>query len=128
MWKRYGLSQTTLTQYNPSQLEEITDGEHELIEELLALFEEDTKLVLLSLQSNLEKQNLKDIQRELHTIKGSSANVGAMRFSFYSHQIEKQCRGSIPTVFKDLMELLFLEFKNFQTSIRKQGFLKQHPL
>ena len=57
--------------------------------ELIDLFVEDAASQLRSMQSALETGDIKSLERAAHTLKSSSANIGASRMSGICFEIEK---------------------------------------
>jgi HPt (histidine-containing phosphotransfer) domain-containing protein len=62
-------------------LEEIADGDNEFISELLNQYLVDATQLFAVLAPALAESNAEDLERAAHTLKSSSANVGAMTLS-----------------------------------------------
>lgn len=100
-------------------LEELTGGDPETIKELLDIYVEDVEE---RLQEFIELQGTDDeksILRQIHTIKGSSATIGARRMQTSASRIEKILRAEgekedISLQIKDLQE----EFKCIKEHIQ----------
>ncbi len=63
-------------------------GDEELANEIIGEFLEDIPNKLIVLQEALDKVDASSLQRDAHTLKGASANVGALALQEIAHQIE----------------------------------------
>jgi len=72
-------------------LEEIADGDNEFMAELLNQYLIDAVQLIDVLAPALESSNALDLERAAHTLKSSSANVGAMTLSDLCEDL--QCIG-----------------------------------
>ena len=66
-------------------------GEDFLVE-LVDLYLEDTPKRLIELRRALDIGDTPTLTREAHTIKSSSANLGAMKMSEFAKELETACR------------------------------------
>jgi len=74
-----------LTSFAEVQIE----GEPDLIVELIDLYLDDAPRRIASLQEAVAKADEKGFRRAAHTLKGSSANLGAGRLAELCEQIER---------------------------------------
>lgn len=105
-----------------SQLQEVTGDENTLILELLDLYVSDTGERVKALEENLSQERWEGALREAHTIKGSSANVGAQRMQHCAHFLERHLRESsspTPQSFLTRMQQEFSDFQNAVDNFRK---------
>jgi len=65
------------------------EGGPSLFEELIDLFFEDVPAQLSSMRSALDAGDVKTLTRAAHTLKSSSANLGASRLSGICFELEK---------------------------------------
>lgn len=65
------------------------DGGCGLFLELIDLFVDDAATQLRTLQTALANGDIKSLERAAHTLKSSSANIGASRLSGVCHELEK---------------------------------------
>lgn len=73
-----------------NELRSLSGGEGEaLISELAALFLQEAAMQLTTIATALDAQDFKKMQRAAHSLKSSSGNVGAKRFSLLCHQLEQ---------------------------------------
>jgi histidine phosphotransfer protein HptB len=94
------------------QLEE--SGEGPLVDELIAMFEEDTVERLAVLSRALETADYLTARQESHTIKGSSLQVGAVRVAEVCLQMEVELRKPQPEGLVPLFQALLLSFEEFR--------------
>ncbi len=72
-------------------LEEIADGDAEFMAELLTQYLDDAKELVAALPPALSADDAEALERAVHTLKSSSANVGAMVLSNLCEEL--QCIG-----------------------------------
>lgn len=72
-------------------LEEIADGDNEFMSELLNQYLVDADQLVSALAPALADSNAEELERAAHTLKSSSANVGAMTLSNLCEEL--QCIG-----------------------------------
>jgi len=70
------------------RLEEVTAGDEELRQELIDLFMADTEERFLILESAIAGKNGEELNRTAHSIKGSSANMGAAALQALAYELE----------------------------------------
>lgn len=75
-----------------SRLHEVTDGDAELESELIITFLEDTAERLTSLEALLAAGDLAQASRAAHSIKGSSANMGASGLQELAREVETRAK------------------------------------
>lgn len=74
------------------RLEEATGGDAEFTAELLTAFVDDSATRLALLAQAVSDRRMDAVAAEAHTIKGSSANVGASRMQQLASRIEAAAR------------------------------------
>lgn len=79
-------------------------GDPGLLVEVIDLFLQDADAHVGSLRRALEQGDLKLLERTAHTLKSSSANVGALSFSRLCFEIEKLGRASSSEGLAELVE------------------------
>lgn len=67
-------------------------GEHDLVGELIALFLTDAPLRVLSMEQALGSRDCEQMERQAHTLKSSSANLGAEELSRLCARLELAAR------------------------------------
>jgi len=96
---------------------EIISGDKTLYIDIIELFFQDAPVQIRSLNEAVNKRDAPLIHRQAHTIKGSSANVGAMALREVSFQMETAGRESDFTQVEELMEMINAEFARFKEAI-----------
>lgn len=92
----------------------LSDGDRQFEAELLQLFIEDTGSNLEKIRQAIAAQDIDQVRRISHHLKGASANVGALSFSDVAGQLEQQARRDDISRAPDCygqMEQIFLEVK-----------------
>jgi HPt (histidine-containing phosphotransfer) domain-containing protein len=74
--------------FDRSDLLERLDGDEELVQEILAIFLEDTPVQIGILQDALAAGDAKLTERQAHSLKGSAANVGAHQMREAAYAVE----------------------------------------
>lgn len=64
------------------------DGDEELLAEIIKVYMEDLPKQLIALKEGLEDRDAEEVHRRGHTIKGASANVGAINMRKVASEIE----------------------------------------
>ena len=78
------------------------DDEPELLAELIGIFLEDAPLRMKDITEGLAHDDLARIERGAHTLKSSSANIGALGLSDLCRRIVECARTSRPQELPDL--------------------------
>jgi len=88
------------------RLEEVTAGDEELLHELIEMFIADTEERFASLETAIASKNGEQLNRTAHSIKGSSANMGAATLQALAFELESMGSENrfeeAPELFSDL--------------------------
>ena len=95
-------------------------GDRELLEEVARLFEEEAVKMLDALRQALAAQDVPLLLRLAHTIKGSSANIGAIAVTHAAEEIENQLRSGSLKGLSGSIERLANELDRLRTEIDLQ--------
>jgi HPt (histidine-containing phosphotransfer) domain-containing protein len=95
-------------------------GDRELLEEVARLFEEEGAKMLDALRQAVAAQDVPLLLRLAHTIKGSSANIGALAVARAAEEIENQLRSDSPKGLSGPIERLAIELDRLHTEIDLQ--------
>lgn len=99
------------------QLVELMDGDKELIVDLIDTLVEETPPMLNKLKHALAGQDQGEVQRQAHSLKSSSAQMGASAFADMCKELEHQARaGQLPNE-PDLGRALDDEFQRVQAAL-----------
>jgi len=69
------------------------DGQDRLLSRLIALYRDDSSQLLADMENALKVGNAENVARAAHTLKSSSANLGATNVAAIARQIEHAARG-----------------------------------
>jgi signal transduction histidine kinase/DNA-binding response OmpR family regulator/HPt (histidine-containing phosphotransfer) domain-containing protein len=79
--------------FDGTRLERMLRGDRALIRQILGMFAEDTEANLSRLDGALAEGDLAAAERTAHALKGSGANVGAVRFASLCLRVEQAAEG-----------------------------------
>ena len=74
---------------NINRIQETSGGDTEFERELIEMYLEDAGQHLENIKLRLGKQDFKAIRQSAHTLKGSSANIGALSLERVAFEIER---------------------------------------
>lgn len=87
-------AETTSSPVDFEHLMLMTDGDREFAAELIQMFRIDTRQRLETLVTALANQDWPRVEREAHTIKGASSNMGTGRLRDLAYELEKLGRAA----------------------------------
>jgi PAS domain S-box-containing protein len=102
--------------FDAEQLRNITMGNAKLLNRIRLVFLEDTTEQLANLPNYLARTDQATLQRTLHSIKGESRNVGALRFGDVAFQGETAAKAEDYAAIESLLPQLQTEFQNLQAA------------
>jgi CheY-like chemotaxis protein/HPt (histidine-containing phosphotransfer) domain-containing protein len=102
-----------------AMMEQMMDDE-DLAKEIADAFLEDTPQQIETLRNFLKAGNIRGVERQAHSIKGSSANVGAKRLSAIAYEMEKVARNEDSNPINAYMEELKTELNCFKQALRNE--------
>ena len=91
----------------------------EFLREIAAIFLEDTPLRIAELEQSLIAGDVSKFTRAAHSIKGSSANLGASTLRAVAEKLEHQSRTEGLAAVAPLVGNVKVEFARAQTELRK---------
>ena len=96
-------------------------GEADFVTELIDLFLHDTASHLLALRIALSDNNVTEVRRLAHLMKGSSANIGATRMAEFFEELEmKELGSTCGSDAQSLMRRLEDEFREVSKAFNAQ--------
>ncbi|MBU0682182.1 MAG: response regulator [Proteobacteria bacterium] len=105
--------------FDPHALEILKElqipGEPNIVEKIISSYLQGTVPLLDQLRAAANSNNIATIQEKAHSLKSSSANVGAMRLSVLSKNLETDCRNKT----LDNIELRVQEIENEFQKVKK---------
>ena len=113
------ISPATLDQTAWNELLEIvSDGDNELLIELIDSYLEDAPELIKSIQEGIAKSEASLLQRAAHTLKSSSASLGAATLSEFCKQLELMGSNGEITQAKLMVNDLLLEYQRTEKALR----------
>jgi len=100
-----------------NQLSESVGGDMSFVVSILEGFEEETTEQIKNAMEEYEKNNCKQVQAELHTLKGNSGTLGAMRLHEITRIIEEKAKYCNFQVFESEIITLQEEFEKFKSEL-----------
>ncbi len=91
----------------------------EFLREIAGIFLEDTPLRIAELEQSLVAGDVAKFTRAAHSIKGSSANLGAMTLRAVAEKLEHQSRTEGLAAVAPMVGSVKAEFARAQTELRK---------
>ena len=91
----------------------------EFLREIVGIFLEDTPQRITELDHSLKTGDVPKFTRAAHSIKGSSANLGAMALRFVAEKLEHESRTNGLGEAAPLVESVKLEFARAQAELGK---------
>jgi len=89
-----------------SRIQETSDGDTEFEIELIEMYLEDAEMHLGTIQKGIEDADAPSVKRAAHTLKGSSANIGANAIRSTAYVLEQRgAVGDLEGAEADLAEL-----------------------
>ena len=86
------------------------EGEASIVENIINAYLNGTQSLVTGLREMLSANDLEALQKSAHSLKSSSANVGAMRLSSLSKDLEIKCKNNILENIDYLVESIETEF------------------
>lgn len=98
-------------------------GDDDLAGNIAVSFSEESIKYMTSLRAAVMEKDIRETSDIAHMIKGTAANVGALRIQAKSFDIEKIARfdGLLPP--ESLVEELDIEFDIFRSELRRMGYI-----
>jgi len=100
-------------------LRQLNPGDHdEFLREIVGIYFEDTPRRIAELEESLAAGDQAKFTRAAHSVKGSSANVGAMAVRAVAEQIEHKSKQALPEA-AAMIPALKAEFARVQAEFAK---------
>lgn len=102
-------------------LAEAADGDAKFIKEILSDYLHEMAQYLAEMDGHLKKSDVQPLLRCAHTIKGASANVGAVRVRETAAKLEALTKRSVLDGSESLVALLHQEIARVQNLVEREG-------
>lgn len=103
--------------FDRNELMERVDGDEDFAKELLVIFMEDTLSQMEKLNQALKDKDPAQVEHQAHTIKGSSANIGARRLTDTAFEMEMTGKDGDIESARALMKKLEKEFEKLRRTL-----------
>lgn len=101
------------------QLQEFSEGDRAIEQELLHLFVRDTQEHLTHLRLEIANQDFEEARREAHHLKGASAHVAALVMFAIATEVENQLQQQRSPFAMTLLEQLATAYQNVMNQIEQ---------
>ncbi|NOZ08581.1 MAG: response regulator [FCB group bacterium] len=105
--------------FDPAALLNRVEGDEEIYKEILEIYLEDTPKQIVKLKQYIAENNSDHVRNQAHTLKGASANVGAVRLQKISFELEKAGKQGEREVMPSLLAEVENEFESLKRQIKK---------
>lgn len=96
------------------------EGEPSILGRVIAAYLADAEPLVSQLRETFAAKDTELLQRSVHTLKSSSANVGALRLSEISRELEMNCRNHSLEDAARLIEAIESEFTKVKSTLQKE--------
>ena len=96
------------------------DDEPDLVSEVIRTYFQDTDAIMDSLSRAQEEGDTTIIKRSAHTLKSSSANVGAMMLSVKAKRLEDSCENNSLEINEEIIDILQDDYIRTKTALEKE--------
>ena len=108
----------SLVPLDQDHLDVMTDGDREFAAELIEMYRIDTRQRLEILRTALDAMDWERVEREAHTIKGASSNVGTSLVRSVAFELEKLGHSASMDGAGQLLEQLIQEFARAEEALQ----------
>ncbi|MEM7167681.1 MAG: Hpt domain-containing protein [Planctomycetota bacterium] len=96
---------------------DMVEGERDLLEEILELFEDCTRDRVAELRESVASGELDRVSSAAHAIKGAAANICAERIRLLAAQMESDARQGVVADISEMSAMLEAEFDRFVAEV-----------
>ena len=96
------------------------DDEPDLVSEVIRTYIQDTESLMKRLLVAEPENDIKSVKGNAHTLKSSSANVGAMRLSLLARLLEEGCEDNSPEQNGNIIEKIQDEYTSTKKALEKE--------
>jgi CheY-like chemotaxis protein/HPt (histidine-containing phosphotransfer) domain-containing protein len=98
------------------------EGEPSIVDKIIKSYLESSTVLISQLRKSLDVNDLEVLQRNAHSLKSSSANVGAKRLSEMGKALEEKCRSHHLEDAPELIALIEQEFVKVNEGLKMELF------
>ncbi|ACN17381.1 sensory box histidine kinase/response regulator [Desulforapulum autotrophicum HRM2] len=98
------------------------EGEPSIVDKVIKVYLESSTVLIAKLRKSLDVNDIEALQRNAHSLKSSSANVGAVKLSKMSKELEENCRFDHLENAPELITLIENEFVKVNEGLKMESF------
>jgi signal transduction histidine kinase/CheY-like chemotaxis protein/HPt (histidine-containing phosphotransfer) domain-containing protein len=96
------------------------EGEPDLLSEVLTTFFKDTDITMGALDHALQQENTRDMKRNAHKLKSSSASIGAMTLSNTAKYLESSSETNTTEINTELITKIRTDYDTAKAALQKE--------
>jgi signal transduction histidine kinase/CheY-like chemotaxis protein/HPt (histidine-containing phosphotransfer) domain-containing protein len=96
------------------------EGEPSILDKIIKAYLEGSKVLISQLRESIAVKDIDVLQKNAHSLKSSSANVGAAKLSKMSKELEENCKNSHFGNAADLVSSIESEFIKVKAGLKKE--------
>ena len=98
------------------------EGEPSIVDKVVKVYLESSAVLISQLRKSLDASDLEALQRNAHSLKSSSANVGAAKLSEMGKTLEEKCRSHHLEDAPEMITLIENEFVKVNEGLKMESF------
>jgi HPt (histidine-containing phosphotransfer) domain-containing protein len=99
------------------------EGEPSILDKIITAYLESSTVLISQLHNCLAANDVQALQKSAHSLKSSSANVGAVKLSEMSKLLEQKCRRSQLENIEALITSIEYEFVKVNEGLKKESLI-----
>jgi len=99
------------------------EGEPSLLDKIINAYLDSSKILVSQMRESLAGKNIDTLQKIAHSLKSSSANVGAMNLAKMSKELEISCKNNQLNNATNLVKSIEFEFGKVKDALKKESLL-----
>jgi two-component system sensor histidine kinase BarA len=126
-WRKSAILDEQQSHYpviDESVLLDFSDGDFSVIEKFIGLFMEESTKEISLLEKAMEDQDITEVEKLAHSIKGAAAEVGGKRLSAMARNMEKAAESIDLLLCQAMLEPLKTEWENVK-KVLLQNFIQK---
>ena len=96
------------------------EGQPDILARIIGAYLKSSEPLIAELQKALVADNIEELQNAAHSLKSSSANVGAMGLSEFNKELEMCCRNNTLEMAADLVAAIDAEFLCVKDALNRE--------
>ncbi|RMF60968.1 MAG: response regulator, partial [Calditrichaeota bacterium] len=104
--------------FNPTSFMELCDGDRDFAEELIALFQDNSRMLLEEIKSAILERDSQKLQSTAHTLKGAVANFGASAAQSSAREMELLAKSQNWKAIEHQLDILSKELQKLNAELK----------